>query len=451
MAGHVIQGFFIGGRPLRPATGAAPAVRLPVPPDTAAPRPGARPISSGGVGKPVQPRLEIGRPGPASGAHVVQRHGTGDSFEVDPVTLGLASGGGAPISQPVLAKMESAFGANFSNVRIHVGPQAARIGAVAFTIGNDIYFSPGQYHPASSQGQQLLGHELAHVVQQRQGRVRALSAGVSVVQDAALEAEADRLGTLAAAHRPLIASEIPQAAAQRQTMGTAAVHGAGRRQPAIDGKPVGVGSRFVQRQTQLKFASKNLLSKTEKIVGGLHSRNMHTHTGKTLVAYLSGYDTYQNAVGDGCTICNHYLPYMGIRDAILTKLSSMKDVEAAVNWLNGLSLPGETYYGDLWGLNKTAWNFPVGSMPTINISLKTHFFQQGYDEEELNNEVDDLIFNIANDPRNMFFAATSTGDSGGTAIDTPVALGPNSNMNVTDVKKRLAKFRTKVKGLGLAI
>ena len=47
--------------------------------------------------------------------------------------------------------------------------------------------------PETIQGQQLLGHELAHVVQQRAGRARnPLGSGLAVVQDRALEAEADR-------------------------------------------------------------------------------------------------------------------------------------------------------------------------------------------------------------------------------------------------------------------
>jgi hypothetical protein len=87
-------------------------------------------------------------------------------------------------------------------VRVHVGPQAERIGAVAFTMGSDLYFAPGRYQPESAHGQQLLGHELAHVVQQRAGRVRnPFGSGVAVVQDHALEAEADRLGRHAAAYR----------------------------------------------------------------------------------------------------------------------------------------------------------------------------------------------------------------------------------------------------------
>jgi hypothetical protein len=129
---------------------------------------------------------------------VAQPHGGNGSFAIDPVQLGLARGGGKPLPQAVLAKMEAAFGADFSAVRIHVGPQASRIGAIAFTTGNDLYFAPGRYQPDSVQGQQLIGHELAHVIQQRQGRVRASGNGVSVVQDRALEAEADRLGVRAA-------------------------------------------------------------------------------------------------------------------------------------------------------------------------------------------------------------------------------------------------------------
>jgi Domain of unknown function (DUF4157) len=80
--------------------------------------------------------------------------------------------------------MEAALGAVFSNVRVHVGPQAQLIGAMAFTIGSDIYFASGRYQPDTIHGRELLGHELAHVVQQRAGRVRnPLGAGLAMVQD----------------------------------------------------------------------------------------------------------------------------------------------------------------------------------------------------------------------------------------------------------------------------
>jgi hypothetical protein len=129
----------------------------------------------------------------------LQRHGASGAFAVEAGPLGLASSGGRPLPDAVRGKMEAALGADFSGVRVHVGPQAERIGAIAFTVGSDIYFAPGRYQPGTIQGQQLLGHELTHVVQQRAGRVRnPLAAGLAVVQDRALEAEADRMGVRAA-------------------------------------------------------------------------------------------------------------------------------------------------------------------------------------------------------------------------------------------------------------
>jgi hypothetical protein len=111
----------------------------------------------------------------------------------------LPSGGGAPLPDTVRQKMEGFFKTDFGDVRIHVGPQATAIGAIAFTMGSQIFFAPGQYQPASPNGQALLGHELAHVVQQRAGRVRnPFGNGIAVVQDNQLEREADELGRRAA-------------------------------------------------------------------------------------------------------------------------------------------------------------------------------------------------------------------------------------------------------------
>jgi hypothetical protein len=103
----------------------------------------------------------------------------------------------------VQAQMERLFGTSFSDVRVHVGPQASAIGALAFTLGSELYFATGQYEPHSPAGQRLLAHELTHVVQQRAGRVRNPSGtGLAVVQDAGLEAEAERMGIRASAVQP---------------------------------------------------------------------------------------------------------------------------------------------------------------------------------------------------------------------------------------------------------
>jgi hypothetical protein len=107
--------------------------------------------------------------------------------------------GGQPLPSEVRTKMEAAFGADFSDVRVHVGHEASRIGAIAYTWGSNIHFAPGHYNPHTLQGQKVLGHELWHVVQQKAGRVKnPFGSGVAVVQDHSLEAEADRMGLKAA-------------------------------------------------------------------------------------------------------------------------------------------------------------------------------------------------------------------------------------------------------------
>lgn len=97
-------------------------------------------------------------------------------------------------------QMERAFGADFGAVRVREDPAAAELGARAFTRGTDIHVAPGHYDPSSPAGQELLGHELAHVVQQAQGRVRPTgqAAGAPTNADPALEHEADELGARAA-------------------------------------------------------------------------------------------------------------------------------------------------------------------------------------------------------------------------------------------------------------
>ncbi|MBK8174465.1 MAG: DUF4157 domain-containing protein [Rhodospirillales bacterium] len=132
----------------------------------------------------------------------VQARGAGASTvpSMDELASLLPRSTGRTLPATIQQHMEAVFAADFSNVRVHEGPQADSIGAIAFTLGNDIYFAPGRFQPETAHGRQLLGHELTHVLQQRAGRVRAPGGGgIAVVHDTALEAEADRMGHRAAA------------------------------------------------------------------------------------------------------------------------------------------------------------------------------------------------------------------------------------------------------------
>lgn len=81
---------------------------------------------------------------------------------------------GRPLDLPTRLRMETRFGENFSQVRIHTGRQADAAAkqqrARAYTLGNDIVFAHQHYAPHTKPGQHLLAHELAHVLQQRQQR-----------------------------------------------------------------------------------------------------------------------------------------------------------------------------------------------------------------------------------------------------------------------------------------
>ncbi|HEX4418747.1 MAG TPA: DUF4157 domain-containing protein [Kofleriaceae bacterium] len=127
----------------------------------------------------------------------IQRRGGG---EVRGGGAGPTIGAGAPLPEATRAKMEGSFNTSFSDVRVHQGDQAAQAGAEAYAEGANLHFAPGRYAPGSAAGDELIGHELTHVVQQRAGRVAAPAQHKGGVNDdPALEAEADAMGARAAA------------------------------------------------------------------------------------------------------------------------------------------------------------------------------------------------------------------------------------------------------------
>lgn len=118
----------------------------------------------------------------------IQRSG-GDGATVSPqlsTQIQQSAGSGAAFPPAIQQDMGQKFGADFSGVRVHTGPQAASmssaLGAQAFTHGKDIYFNEGKYQPESSQGQHLLAHELTHTVQQGASVKRSPSPEISTTQ-----------------------------------------------------------------------------------------------------------------------------------------------------------------------------------------------------------------------------------------------------------------------------
>ena len=151
-------------------------------------------------GKPLQAKLNINAPGdqfeqeadrvaeqvlrmpdrvageakPSSPApELVQRRvGSGGAgiAQAPPVVDEVLSSPGQPLDPATRAFFEPRFGHDFGRVRIHADAEAARsaqaINALAYTVGSDIVFGNPRSSPDSSDGRDLLAHELSHVVQQ---------------------------------------------------------------------------------------------------------------------------------------------------------------------------------------------------------------------------------------------------------------------------------------------
>jgi len=116
---------------------------------------------------------------------------------------------GQPLDIATRAFMEPRFGCDFSRVRVHADSRAdeqaaasaAKMRAQAYTVGSHIVFGVGRYQPATSAGQRLIAHELAHVVQQRHSVARPPNGSVRMDADTAAEAAAEAAsGTSRAAH-----------------------------------------------------------------------------------------------------------------------------------------------------------------------------------------------------------------------------------------------------------
>ncbi|HKS44900.1 MAG TPA: DUF4157 domain-containing protein [Amycolatopsis sp.] len=160
--------------------------------------------------------------------------------------------GGAPLDNETRSDMESRFGQDFSNVRVHTGgaahESAKSVNAQAYTVGSDIVFQSGKYDPSSDAGKHMLAHELTHVVQQRSGPVDGTDAGGGVkVSD-----PSDRFEREAVANADHVMSQsapaaaAPAGAAVQRMEDTAAV----QREEAPEEDEADTAQTFVQREAE---------------------------------------------------------------------------------------------------------------------------------------------------------------------------------------------------------
>jgi hypothetical protein len=111
----------------------------------------------------------------AFGGAIARSQGAGimPSGEVHPSVqskIDSTRGAGTELDTGVANRLSPALG-DLSDVRVHTDSTSHdlnhAVSARAFATGTDVYFAKDQYKPNTSDGDKLIAHELAHVVQQR--------------------------------------------------------------------------------------------------------------------------------------------------------------------------------------------------------------------------------------------------------------------------------------------
>ncbi|BAY19476.1 hypothetical protein NIES21_53390 [Anabaenopsis circularis NIES-21] len=277
-------------------------------------------------------------------------------------------GSGQQLAETIKAPMEQAFGADFSNVKIHTDAQSDQmnqsIQAKAFTTGHDIFFRQGNYDPGSRGGQELIAHELTHVVQQEKDKVsRKIDNGIVI---SSVPIQIQRAGEKIGGG--IAELYVPDAATT-----TACFFGHGVYNDdiaAIDGVTLGY---FCPHQSALN----SNLSMMEQ--GTLYDASLHDEDGKwhnyTLTAAHIGLDDNQAK-----TNCN-------TNNSALALITSATSTEAIVNALKakGYTTLKAIHCREVNGVDNQEWD------PTTNQAIEVEQVEQKeetVDRASLNGKVD---------------------------------------------------------------
>ncbi len=112
----------------------------------------------------------------SSGTMETGGFGVGGDVEQD---IRREANGGQALQDSTRQQFEGFFGTDLGDVRVHADAKAAELsrtlGADAFTVGSNVFFGAGKFSPGNDSGNNLLAHELTHVVQQSSGANRRIN------------------------------------------------------------------------------------------------------------------------------------------------------------------------------------------------------------------------------------------------------------------------------------
>jgi Domain of unknown function (DUF4157) len=144
---------------------------------------------------------------------------------------------------PLRARAEAFFEADLSSVHLSIDGVPGRVGAVALARGDTVHLAPSALQLPPAALDELVGHELAHVLQQREGRARPRRTvdGLAIDDDPVLEAEARALG------RRFAQGRAPVRRARRRGQGVARREPVAQRAVSIGGTAIAQGGSLTER------------------------------------------------------------------------------------------------------------------------------------------------------------------------------------------------------------
>jgi hypothetical protein len=124
-----------------------------------------------------------------------------------------ARSGGRRLEPDLQRSMGDVMGADLSGVRLHEGPEAAdlngRMGAQAFTLGNDVFLGGRVPDSNTADGLGLIAHEVAHTVQQGASPVRReMAAGAPGAPASPMDEVPEMAGVLGKVEEPKRSEDV---------------------------------------------------------------------------------------------------------------------------------------------------------------------------------------------------------------------------------------------------
>lgn len=248
---------------------------------------------------------------------------------------------GKPLDATTRAFFEARFGHDFNRVRVHTSTYAAEsaaaLNAIAYTAGRDVVFGAGQYAPGRSEAQELLAHELTHVVQQ-EGRADALRGPIEEA-GYVLENEADRIADVALSRQPLVVVQKSQHGAVqcKRRRGRRPVVGSRHKTRGI--KEIEGTKIFVSRQElvdRLTLEEGNInvqiQSWTEDGVGDLRDGLQ-----EAALSFQNWYGSQKRRPNTGAFISNLVWAIAGTLSAVFTPGSAAAVIAGVVGGLGGVA------------------------------------------------------------------------------------------------------------------